>query len=66
MCRCFLGAVVLIKVDRSCGDTRIDQEGLNILKQWRFEAVEGPDVWARLVVFWDFQEVNPDRLELQF
>ncbi|MEM1156744.1 MAG: hypothetical protein AAF649_04435 [Verrucomicrobiota bacterium] len=60
------GAVVQVKLDRSCGDTLIDQEGLNILKKWRFEAVEGEDIWARLIVFWDFQEVNQERVELQF
>jgi len=60
------GAVVQIKVDRSCGDTTIDQQGLSILKKWRFGPVEGDDVWARVVVFWDFQEDNPDRVELQF
>ncbi|MEM6883649.1 MAG: energy transducer TonB [Verrucomicrobiota bacterium] len=60
------GAVVQVKIDRSCGNSAIDQEGLSILKKWRFEPIDGEDVWARMVVFWDFQEDNPDRIEVQF
>ncbi len=62
------GAVVQVKVDRSSGSTEIDQEGANVLKKWQFEALEGEteDAWGRVIVFWDFQEENPDKVELRF
>jgi hypothetical protein len=62
------GTVIQVMVDRSCGNTSIDQQGLSILKQWRFGAIEGDssDIWGRVSVFWDFQEENPDRMEIQF
>lgn len=61
------GAVTEVKVNRSCGDPEIDQQGVRALTQWRFSPVaEASDIWARATVFWDFKEDSPDNVEILF
>jgi len=63
------GWVVQCRVERSCGDTSVDLEGVQALMQWRFEPINEPDnksVWAPAEVFWDLRSSESERDEFSF
>jgi TonB family protein len=62
------GLVLNVRIDQSCGNTEIDQLGLEKLRQWRFAPEPGMEdsVWGRVDVFWDYREPNPDQVEFRF
>lgn len=51
------GLVTHIFIDEKCGDSNVDAQAVNILRDWRFAPLSnnGELQWGRVNVFWDLQ-----------